>query len=169
MSTGKDQRQAAVDQLTAQVKAAQTLYVTDFSGLSVLRMTEFRRRLRAAGAKYVVVKNTLAQRALTANKIEAFHPHLKGPVGLVLAGADPLPSAKVVGEFAKEFQKPTVKIGLIEGKPVEPGYVKRLGELPPRDVLLAQFAGCLNGVLYQVVATLEAFRDQRQASNSTEN
>ena len=90
-------------------------------------------------------------------------------MGLVLAGADPLPSAKVVGDFAKEFQKPTVKIGLIEGKPVEPSYVKRLGELPPRDVLLAQFAGCLNGVLYQVVAALEAFRDQRQASNSTEN
>ena len=65
--------------------------------------------------------------------------------------------------------KPTVKIGLIEGKPVEPSYVKRLGELPPREVLLAQFAGCLNGVLYQVVATLEAFRDQRLASNSTEN
>jgi large subunit ribosomal protein L10 len=165
----KDQRQAAVDRLTEQVKAAQTLYVTDFSGLNVLRMTEFRRRLRAAGAKYVVVKNTLAQRALTANNIDAFTSHMKGPVGLVLAGADPLPSAKVVGEFAKEFQKPTVKIGLIEGKPVEPAYVKRLGELPPRDVLLAQFAGCLNGVLYQVVATLEAFRDQRQASNSPEN
>ena len=169
MSSGRDQRQSAVEKLTEQVKAAQTLYVTDFSGLSVLRMTEFRRRLRAAGAKYVVVKNTLAQRALTANKIESFHSHLKGPVGLVLAGKDPLPSAKVVGDFAKEFQKPTVKIGLIEGKPVEASYVKRLGELPPRDVLLAQFAGCLNGVLYQVVATLEAFRDQRQASNSTEN
>ena len=104
-----------------------------------------------------------------ADLIEAFSPHLKGPVGLVLAGADPLPSAKVVGDFAREFQKPTVKIGLIEGKPVEASYVKRLGELPPRDVMLAQFAGCLNGVLYQVVATLEAFRDQRQASNSTEN
>jgi large subunit ribosomal protein L10 len=169
MSSGRDTRQAAVDKLTDQVKAAQTLYVTDFSGLSVLRMTEFRRRLRATGAKYVVVKNTLAQRALAANKISAFDPHLTGPVGLVLAGADPLPSAKVVGDFAKEFQKPTVKIGLIEGKPVEPSYVKRLGELPPRDVMLAQFAGCLNGVLYQVVATLEAFRDQRLASNSTEN
>jgi large subunit ribosomal protein L10 len=169
MSSSKDQRQAAVERLSEQLKSAKTLYVTDFSGLSVLRMTEFRKRLRQAGAKYVVVKNTLAQRALAANKIDAFDPHMKGPVGLVLAGADPLPSAKVVGDFAKEFQKPTVKIGLIEGKPVEPGYVKRLGELPPREALLAEFAGCLNGILYQVVATLEAFRDQRQASNSTEN
>ena len=81
MSSGRDQRQVAVDRLTEQVKAAQTLYVTDFSGLSVLRMTEFRRRLRAAGAKYVVVKNTLAQRALTANKIEAFNPAPEGPGG----------------------------------------------------------------------------------------
>ena len=165
----KTERQETVESLSALLKDSPTVYVTDFSGMNVLRMTEFRRRLRAAGVSYVVVKNTLAQRALAANKISAFDPHLTGPVGLVLAGADPLPSAKVVGDFAKEFQKPTVKIGLIEGKPVEPSYVKRLGELPPRDVLLAQFAGCLNGVLYQVVATLEAFRDQRQASNSTEN
>jgi len=165
----KTERQETVESLSALLKDSPHVYVTDFSGMNVLRMTEFRRRLRAAGVSYVVVKNTLAQRALAANKISAFDPHLTGPVGLVLAGADPLPSAKVVGDFAKEFQKPTVKIGLIEGKPVEPSYVKRLGELPPREVLLAQFAGCLNGVLYQVVATLEAFRDQRQASNSTEN
>ena len=169
MNRTKAQKQEMVTTLAGQVAKSQTIYVTDFTGLNVAHITDLRRRLRAIGVEYVVVKNTLAQRALAANKISAFDPHLTGPVGLVLAGADPLPSAKVVGDFAKEFQKPTVKIGLIEGKPVEPSYVKRLGELPPRDVLLAQFAGCLNGVLYQVVATLEAFRDQRQASNSTEN
>ena len=169
MNRTKAQKQEMVTTLAGQVAKSQTIYVTNFTGLNVAHITDLRRRLRAIGVEYVVVKNTLAQRALAANKISAFDPHLTGPVGLVLAGADPLPSAKVVGDFAKEFQKPTVKIGLIEGKPVEPSYVKRLGELPPRDVLLAQFAGCLNGVLYQVVATLEAFRDQRQASNSTEN
>jgi len=81
----KTERQTAVETLTAQLKATPNLYVTDFSGLNVLRMTEFRRRLRATGAKYVVVKNTLAQRALAANKISAFDPHLTGPIGLVLA------------------------------------------------------------------------------------
>ena len=60
----KEQRQEEAAAIAEQVGKAKVVYVTDFSGLSVLRMTEFRRRLRAAGASYVVVKNTLAKRAL---------------------------------------------------------------------------------------------------------
>jgi large subunit ribosomal protein L10 len=114
----------------------------------------------------VVVKNTLAQRALAANRIAVLDDHLAGPTGLVLTGADPLPAAKVLGEFAREHQKPAVRIGLVDGKAVNPAYVKRLGELPGREALLGQFAGCLNGVLYQMVGALEALRDKRQAEAS---
>ena len=140
--------------------------MTDFSGLSVGKITELRRRLRAAGARYVVVKNTLAQRALAANQVSALDDHLAGPTGLVLAGADPLAAAKVLSDFAREHQKPKVRVGLVEGRAVDPAYVKRLGELPSRDALLGQFAGCLNGILYQMVGALEALRDKRQAEAS---
>ncbi len=161
----KTERQATVDALAAELQTSPNIYVTDFSGLNVLKMTEFRRKLRAAGARYIVVKNTLAQRALAANNIQAFDVHLKGPIGLVLAGRDPLAAAKVIGEFAKTHEKPRVKVGLVDGKAVEPAYVKRLGELPPREALLGQFAGALNGILYQVVGALEALREQRQAAS----
>ena len=162
----KSERQAQVDTLTERLGASPNIYVTDFSGLSVGKITELRRRLRAAGARYVVVKNTLAQRALAANRIAVLDDHLAGPTGLVLTGADPLPAAKVLGEFAREHQKPAVRIGLVDGKAVNPAYVKRLGELPGREALLGQFAGCLNGVLYQMVGALEALRDKRQAEAS---
>ena len=82
------------------------------------------------------------------------------------AGADPLPAAKVLGEFAREHQKPAVRIGLVDGRTVQPAYIKRLGELPSRDVLLGQFVGGLNGILYQMVGALEALRDKRQAEAS---
>ncbi len=162
----KTERQNQVAVLTDRLKDTKNIYVTDFSGLSVGKITELRRRLRAAGARYVVVKNTLAQRALAANRIAELDDHLAGPTGLVLAGPDPLAAAKVLGEFAKENQKPSVRIGLVDGKAVNPAYVKRLGELPGREALLGQFAGCLNGVLYQMVGALEALREQRQASAS---
>jgi large subunit ribosomal protein L10 len=150
--------------------------VTDFSGLNVLRMTEFRRRLRAAGVEYVVVKNTLAQRALAANAVTGLEGHLKGPTGIVLAGADPVAAAKVLADFAKEFEKPAIKIGLVDGKPVTPDQVKRLASLPSREQLLgqlagalqaplAQFAGAMNGLMYQVVGALEALRSQRSAAS----
>ncbi len=156
-------RQASVETLTKAVKGSPNIYVTDFAGLNVAKITDLRRRLRLAGARYVVVKNTLAKRALAANKVSVFDAHLTGPTGLVLAGTDPLPAAKVLGQFAKEHQKPSVRIGLVDGKAVDPAYVKRLGELPSRSELLGQFVGCLNGVLYQVVGALEALKDKRQA------
>jgi large subunit ribosomal protein L10 len=156
----KTERQASVEELAAQLKAAPNVYVTDFSGLNVLRMTEFRRRLRAAGVSYVVVKNTLAQRALAANGITTLDEHLAGPTGLVLT-TDALAAAKVLTDFVREFEKPTVKVGLVDGKTVTPAHVKRLGEIPSREVLLAQFAGSLNGLLYSFVGALEALREQR--------
>jgi large subunit ribosomal protein L10 len=162
----KTERQTQVDALTERLKGSPNIYVTDFTGLSVGKITELRRRLRAAGARYVVVKNTLAQRALAANQIAVLDDHLAGPTGLVLTGPDPLAAAKVIGEFAREHQKPAVRIGLVDGRAVNPAYVKRLGELPGREALLGQFAGCLNGVLYQMVGALEALREQRQAQAS---
>ena len=77
----KIERHAEVAELTEAIKASPTLFVTDFSGLNVLKMTEFRRRIRAAGGRYVVVKNTLAQRALAANSIVALDDHLTGNTG----------------------------------------------------------------------------------------
>ena len=156
----KTERQETVESLSALLKDAPHVYVTDFSGMSVLRMTEFRRRLRAAGVSYVVVKNTLAQRALAANGITGLGEHLTGPTGLVLT-KDALAAAKVLGDFAREFERPTVKAGLVDGKAVPPEHVKRLGLIPSREVLLAQIAGSLNGLLYSFVGALEALREQR--------
>ena len=156
----KTERQETVESLSALLKGAPNVYVTDFSGMNVLRMTEFRRRLRAAGVSYVVVKNTLAQRALAANGITGLDDHLAGPTGLVL-GKDALTAAKVLGDFAREFERPTVKAGLVDGKTVAPEHVKRLGEIPSREVLLAQIAGVFNGLLYSFAAALEALREQR--------
>ncbi len=156
----KTERQETVESLSALLRDASTVYVTDFSGMNVLRMTEFRRRLRAACVNYVVVKNTLAQRALAANGITGLDEHLAGPTGLLL-GTDPLAAAKVLGDFAKEFERPAVKAGLVDGKTVPPEHVKRLGEIPSREVLLAQIAGSFNGLLYSFVGALEALREQR--------
>ena len=172
----KTERQATVESLTELLKGSPNVFVTDFSGLNVLRMTELRRRLRGAGVEYVVVKNTLAQRAFAANGVHALDEHLAGPTGLVLSGTDAMAGAKVLTDFAKEFEKPAIKIGLVDGRPVTPEQVKRLADLPPREVLLAQlagyiqapmaqFAGVMNGLLSQMVGALEALRAQRSAAS----
>ena len=172
----KTERQATVESLAEQLRGSPNVFLTDFTGLNVLRMTELRRRLRAAGVQYVVVKNTLVQRAFAATGVSALDEHLAGPTGLVLSGTDPLAGARVLAEFAREFERPAIKIGLVDGKPVTAEQVKRLASLPPREVLLsqlagyiqapmAQFAGAMNGLLYQMVGALEALRSQRSAAS----
>jgi large subunit ribosomal protein L10 len=100
--------------------------------------------------------------------------HLAGPTGLVLAGKDPVAAAKVLTDFVKELERPTIKIGLIDGRAVTSDQVKRLASLPPRQELLsqlagtmqapmAQFAGVMTGILYQMVGALEALREQRSS------
>ena len=111
-----------------------------------------------------------------ANGVHALDEHLAGPTGLVLSGTDAMAGAKVLTDFAREFEKPAIKIGLVDGRPVTPAQVKRLADLPPREVLLAQlagyiqapmaqFAGVMNGLLYQMVGALEALRAQRSAAS----
>lgn len=174
MKHTKAQKQEMVTGLAQQLAQSPTIYVTDFTGLDVARITDLRRRLRAVGVEYVVVKNTLAKRALTESQRQqgGLEEHLAGPTALVLAGTDPVSAAKVLTDFAKEFEKPAIKIGLVEGKPVTPAQVKHLAALPSKQQLLAQlggalqapmagFLGVLNGLLYSMVGALEALKNKR--------
>ncbi|HET7039652.1 MAG TPA: 50S ribosomal protein L10 [Gemmatimonadales bacterium] len=147
------------------------VYLTDFTGLRVKQVTDFRRRLRAAGLEYLVVKNTLAQRALLEASIQGLDEQLAGPTGFVFA-ADPVAAARVIADFQKEAEKLRIKVGLVDGRPVSPEDVQRLARLPSRTELLSQlaggfqaplqaFVGALNGLLYQWVGALEALRQQR--------
>jgi large subunit ribosomal protein L10 len=161
----REERQAEVETITAALKAGPNVYVTDFAGLNVAKMTEFRRRLRGAGATYVVVKNTLAERALEAQGITTLSEYLKGPTGLVLS-TEPLAAAKVLTEFAKENQKPGIRAGLVEGAPVSKDHIQRLGTIPDRQTLLAMVAGSLNNILAGFAGCLEALREQRGAASN---
>ena len=171
----REKKIEVVEQLTNRLTASSSLYVTDFTGVAVKSMTEFRRKLRSAGVEFVVVKNTLARRALEAASVTGIEEVLNGPTGFVFVGEDPLAAAKVVSEFAKEHDRFTVKAGLVSGQPVTAADVKKLASLPPRDELLGQlvglmqaplqgFVGALDGLLYQMVGVLDSLREQRAAA-----
>src|SRR5437588_13029100 len=118
------EKEQLVTELRDKLSNSQSLYYTDFTGLNVKRMTELRRRLKKAGLEYVVIKNTLALRAV--NESGLVGERLKGPTGLVV-GMDPVGAAKVLTEFAKEFeQKPVFKGGMLSGKAIDSSQLKRL-------------------------------------------
>ena len=167
------EKEQLVSELKDKLEGAKSLYYTDFTGLNVKRMTELRRRLKRAGVEYVVIKNTLALRAV--NESGLVGERLKGPTGLVF-GADPVAAAKVLTDFAKEFeQKPSVKGGMLDGKSVDAAQVKQLASLPSREQMLAElgaglqspmaaFVGALNGLLYMFAGALDALKSQREGA-----
>jgi large subunit ribosomal protein L10 len=174
----KAQKQEMVTALATRLRRASTLYLTDFTGLDVAQITQLRRRLRLARTDFVVVKNTLALRALGDAQVVGLDQHLAGPTGLVLTEADPAAAAKVLSDFAREFEKPAIKAGLVNGQAVTPAQVKRLASLPPRQELLAQLGGtlqapmaglvgALNGLLMNMVGALEALRAKRAADTAS--
>ncbi|HEX6535545.1 MAG TPA: 50S ribosomal protein L10 [Gemmatimonadaceae bacterium] len=169
----RTEKEQLVAEISAKIKDAKALYYTDFTGLNVKSMTDLRRRFRKAGVEYVVIKNTLALRAVSESGLAA--SRLRGPTGVVI-GDDPVVAAKVLTDFAKENeQKPEVKGGLLEGRPIDTAQVKQLASLPSREQMLAElgaglqapmaaFVGALNGLLYMFAGALEGLRQQREGA-----
>ncbi len=167
-------KQAVIDDLHGKLSEASAFYLTDFTGMNVKQMTEFRARLRKEGVEYVVVKNTLAQRALTDLELPDVAGFFSGPTGLVIS-RDPVAAARIISDFAREFDnKPAVKYGVVERKEVGPEQVKQLAGLPPKEVLLAQLAGGLNApatrlagglqnILSGFIRAVDALRQEREA------
>jgi large subunit ribosomal protein L10 len=140
----RDEKDVVVTDLQQRLDGASAFYLTDFTGLSVKQITEFRSRLRKQGVEYVVVKNTLAKRALEALELSDVADFFAGPTGLVIGRNDAVAAAKVLSDFAREHaDRPAVKVGVVDRKAFAPEEVKRLADMPPREVLLAQIAGGL--------------------------
>lgn len=166
-------KEQLVIELKQKIAGAKALYYTDFTGLNVKRMTELRRRLRKANVEYVVIKNTLALRAV--NESGLVGERLRGPTGLVMA-KDPVAAAKILTEFAKtNDQRPAVKGGLFDGAAIDAGQVKRLAAMPSREQMLAELGaglqsplsamlGVMSSLLTNFAGALEALKTQKEGA-----
>ena len=158
----RSDKEQLVAELKAKLAGADAVYYTDFTGLNVKRMTELRRRFRKAGVEYVVIKNTLALRAV--NEAGMIGQTLKGPTGVVVT-KDAVAAAKLLTDFAKENDaKPTVKGGLYEGVAIDGETVKKLASLPTRDEALSILVGTFNSVLSMFALAMEARKTQLEGS-----
>lgn len=151
-----EEKKELTQRLSSLLSESGTVYVTDFTGLDVKSMTDFRARLRENGLQYRVVKNTLMRRALEGLDFPDLSEHLEGPTGLVLGRDDPVLPAKIVKEFAREHDdRPIVKVGVVDRQPIAADVVARMADLPSREELLGSIAGGLTASVAGVVGVLE--------------
>jgi large subunit ribosomal protein L10 len=169
----KEQKEQVVEELTARLKAADTLLVADYRGLTMPQIDELRTRLLESGAKFTVVKNTLTRRAAEAAGSDALLALLDGPsaIAFLEADGDMVAAAKALADSAKETQVLEIRGGVLQGTAMSAEEVESLATLPPEDVLrgqvlgaivapLTSLAGLLNAPLQNLVGLIDARIEQ---------
>ncbi len=170
-----EEKQQIAEDLRDRLSKSAIIVLTDYKGLDVAAMNDLRRKLRAEGIEYQVVKNTLLIRAAEDNDIALIKDYFKGPSAIALSYDDPISPAKVLSQFAKENDKLEIKVGVMNGQVLDANAIRALAKLPSREVLLGQFLSALNAVPASFVRTiaevprsfvgvLAAVRDQKEAA-----
>lgn len=162
-----------VEEISASLNDAKSVFMTDFSGLSVEQITNLRREFRKENVEFKVVKNTLAK--ISAEKVgyKEIIPYLNGPTGLAIASGDPISPVRVIVDFQKKYKKPTIRAAVLEGKLLNEEEAQALKDIPTREVLLGQvvsgiaspitgFVGTLQGILRNFVYVLNAVKEQKE-------
>jgi large subunit ribosomal protein L10 len=176
MPLTRAQKEARVEKLRKKLEGKNVILLSDFTGMDVATATEMRRRFREASVEYTVVKNTLARRAAEEVGFGSLVDFMKGPNGFVMAEGDPAVAAKILVEFEKAKKTPQIRSGYIDDMIFSATDIRRIADLPSREVLLAQIAAgfqapvaglarLLHELTRKLVATIDAVAKQKGAES----
>jgi large subunit ribosomal protein L10 len=148
----RTEKQQLIQDLHQEFDRSPHVILVDFRGLSVPAVTEFRRKVRQAGSRYRVVKNTLALRAVKDTPLEKLAPKFEDTTGVAYTGTDPVALAKALVDFAKDNPKLVVKAALVSGSQVlDAEGVKALSAMPSLPEMRARLLGMLQGPAAQLL------------------
>ena len=154
----KSDKERIVSELASDLRAAETLIVADYRGLTNKQLESLRDDLLRHGARFRIVKNTLTRRAAAEAGADALLVMLEGPtaIAFIESGGDPAAVAKALATKAKETNVLTLRGGILEGKTLSGEEIDRLATLPPMEVLRGQLVGAIVAPLTQLVALVNA-------------
>ncbi|MCE9626461.1 MAG: 50S ribosomal protein L10 [Candidatus Eisenbacteria bacterium] len=135
------QKEAVLKDTAQRIADVRGIYLADFTGMTVASISLLRKRCREQGIQFRVIKNTLLKRSFNERGISELDPFLIGPTGLVFSSDNEMAPAKVLSDFAKEFEKPRIKAAVVDGRLYTDKAIVQLAALPSREVLLSQLLG----------------------------
>lgn len=134
--------------------AAETVILTDYQGLNVGEINELRRRFRESNVEYKVYKNTLMNIAANELNIRGLDQYLEGPTAVAMSQDVPAP-VKVINDFIKEFQKLTIKVGLLGKRVIPAEDIDDLLKMPTKDELISSVLRQLQAPIMSLLGTLQ--------------
>ncbi|HEX3976138.1 MAG TPA: 50S ribosomal protein L10 [Solirubrobacteraceae bacterium] len=167
----RDQKTAVIDEIAGQIQEADAIFAVDYRGISVDQVAELRTKLRAADARFRVVKNSLSERAADQAGMDTLKPMLVGPTALAFVKGDAAMAAKALNDTARQLNLLDFKGGVLNGSTLSADDVRSIARLPTREVLYAQLVGTvaapltglargLNALIAGVAIQLQAIADQ---------
>jgi len=153
----RERKQEDLNALTEQLSNSTSAMIVSFNKLTVNKDQEFRNQLRVAGAKYQVVKNTIARLAVKGTPYEEASEHFKGVTGIVWTENDAVVLSKTISKFIKEngdFY--TLKAGIVDGKVVNQKQVEAIASLPSKEELISKLLFVINAQAQRIVTVINA-------------
>jgi len=143
MATSRAQKEAMLEQLTSDMKAAKSVVFVDLHGLTVEQMTELRRALRDRGVKTKVAKKTLLVLAGKTNGYEIEKASLDGQIAVAFSMEDEIAAAQELYKLGKKNELIKLVGGIFEGKVVDKATITQVAQLPSKEELLAKLVGSM--------------------------
>jgi large subunit ribosomal protein L10 len=150
------EKERIIQETQASLEGVRGVFLADLSGMTVESVSLLRKKCREQEVRVKVVKNTLLKRALNARGITALDEHLVGPTGVVFSPVSEMAPAKLLVDFAKQYEKPRVKAAVVDGKLFDDKAIAVLATLPSREVLLAQVLATFIAPMTQFLAAIDA-------------
>jgi large subunit ribosomal protein L10 len=148
-------KEPLVEEMAQLLAGSETLFVSDYRGLTVSELSDLRAKLRERGATLHVLKNTLAKIAAERSGREKMAELFTGPTAVTFAGDDLVGAAKALADYARLHKELDVRGGFMQNKLIDAAGVRAIATLPPRDVLIAQVVGTIASPMTGLVTVLQ--------------
>jgi large subunit ribosomal protein L10 len=152
----KSEKQQDLDKLKTELAKVSTVILTTFQGITVENDTKLRRAVQAAGGKYQVVKNTIAERAGAGTPAEGVLKNLKGTHSIAYTMSDPVALAKALTKVAKDVPAFQFKSGVVEGRVISIADIQQLANMPSKEELVSKIMFLLNAPAQRIATALNA-------------
>jgi large subunit ribosomal protein L10 len=156
MAVTKAKKTEQVEQLGSELQKVSSMIVATYSKLTVAQDYELRKTLRGSGAKYRVVKNTLAERAAKGTKVEEVLKNLSGVTSIAYTSGDPVALAKVLSKYAKDNPEFTFKAGVVEGRVISINEIKALATMPSKEEIYSKLLFLISAPAQRLVTAMNA-------------
>lgn len=157
-------KQPIVEEISANIKDAQSVVLVDYRGLTVEQDTNLRRQLREAGITYKVYKNTMMNFAFKGTDCESLTQYLEGPSAIAISTTDATAPARVICKFAKEAPKLEVKGGIVEGISYDAQGIIEIAKIPSREELLSKLLGSIQSPIANFARVMDQLAEKGGAA-----